>query len=131
VYLENVNDTVIADIAAEGPREVAAVSFDDCDNVARDNVVPGGEISAPYEIQTESSFQTNGGKAVIDSTRTAVTVQQNLAGTPDEEDISVTPTGPLGDATSWYVADAATTTFEIHVDATPGQDVPFGWTASI
>ena len=48
--------------------------------------------------------------------------------TPSAEDISVTPTNNLGNASKFWISDIGASTFRINVDTDPGADTAtFSW----
>ncbi|MFW6079487.1 MAG: hypothetical protein ACODAE_07700, partial [Gemmatimonadota bacterium] len=99
-------------------------------------------------LNASSSFTDNAGSAVIRNNRglvtenngtatvangsTSETVSHGLDETPDLQDISVTPTNDLGNASTFWISDVGASNFDINVDADPGADeATFAWKAAI
>jgi len=77
-------------------------------------------------VQTETS-----GQATLTGGSTSVTVSHGLDVTPDPEDIRVNALGDLGAASYYYITGVGASSFDINVDADPGQDVDFAWGAEV
>lgn len=84
-------------------------------------------------IRDNFTFATeNNGTATVANGTTSIAVTHGLAQTPDLQDISVTPSNNLGNATKFWVSTPTSTQFTINVDADPGAGTAtFVWTASI
>ncbi|MDH7506204.1 MAG: hypothetical protein QHH15_00250 [Candidatus Thermoplasmatota archaeon] len=66
--------------------------------------------------------------ATIANGQTSVTVTHGLKFTPTAQNITVTPTNSLGNATKWYIDEVGATTFKIKVDTDPGATTAtFSW----
>ncbi len=87
--------------------------------------------SAPTLGQTSGDKSYNKGVATLLNGNTSVNVTHDLAATPTDGDIMVTPKESLGTATEFRVTAYSSTTFTITVDANPGQDVDFLWTGDV
>lgn len=95
----------------------ATLSLDPTAVIARDNI---GYVT-----------EANGTATVANGATTAV-VTHGLAQTPDLQDIAVTATNNLGNATKFWISTPTSTQFTITVDADPGAGTAtFVWTASI
>jgi len=71
--------------------------------------------------------ENKGVTAVADDT-TSVDVAHGLSKTPVAQDIVVTPTNNLGDASFYWISDVGATTFRINVDSDPGASTAtFAW----
>jgi hypothetical protein len=77
-------------------------------------------------VQTETS-----GQATLTGGSTSVTVSHGLDVTPDPEDIRVNALGDLGAASYYYITGVGASSFDINVDADPGQNVDFAWGAEV
>lgn len=74
----------------------------------------------------------NNGTATVANATTSIAVTHGLSTTPALDDISVTPTNDLGNATKFWISTPTSTQFTINVDADPGAGTAtFVWTASI
>lgn len=74
----------------------------------------------------------NNGTATVTSGNTTIVVGHGLDRTPDLQDISVTPTNNLGNASLFWISTPTSTQFTINVDADPGATTAtFVWTAAI
>ena len=86
---------------------------------------------APTTGKTNGKQSYNKGTATVLNTTTSIVVTHNLAATPAQGDIVVTPTESLGSAAEFWVDTLTATQFTINVDANPGTDVTFAWTADV
>lgn len=74
----------------------------------------------------------NSGTATVSSGDTTVVVPHGLSLTPPIENITVTPTNNLGNASNYWVSDVTANSFTINVNTDPGQDgATFVWTAKV
>jgi len=69
----------------------------------------------------------NEGSQTLSNGTTAVNVTHGCYYTPNAGDIQIHPIETLGSASFWWVEQITSTTFEINVNADPGQDVDFAW----
>jgi len=69
----------------------------------------------------------NGGTTTLGSGNTSTTVSHGLDRAPSIEDVQVTPATTLGAATSFWVTNLGSGSFDIKVDADPTQDIEFNW----
>jgi hypothetical protein len=105
----------------------------------RDIIMPANERGAVDAIFNGTSWRVEGfhrvegnGTATVASGNTTVVVTHGLGVTPDLQDISVTPTNNLGNATKFWLSTPTSTQFTINVDVDPGATTAtFVWTASI
>lgn len=99
----------------------------------------GPAVVIAQECRTEVScarnegFVTeNAGTATIPGGARKVTVAHGLQLAPRITDISVTPAGPPGKATQFWIANVSATGFEILVNDEPGEPgAPFVWRAGV
>jgi hypothetical protein len=74
----------------------------------------------------------NFGTATIPSGATTIVVPHGLAKTPTSQNISITPTNNLGNATKFWFSNVTTTQFTINVNVDPtGSGATFSWSAKI
>lgn len=107
-------------------------------NVITDNVINVSSTSpiwtAPTagEIRRNTQYLTEArGTATVASGGTSIDVTHALKRTPTAQNISVTPTNNLGNATKFWVSDVGASTFRINVDADPGAvTATFAWQTS-
>ena len=72
------------------------------------------------------------GTATVANGSTSIEVEHGLGATPAIQDISVTPTNNLGNASKFWISDVDSDSFQINVDADPGNDTAtFAWSAMI
>lgn len=70
----------------------------------------------------------NKGTATVADDATSVDVTHGLSKTPVAQDIVVTPTNNLGDASFYWISDVGATTFRINIDSDPGvSTATFAW----
>jgi hypothetical protein len=92
----------------------------------RNTVFSSFRVNTGTAVQTETS-----GQATLSSGSTSVTVSHGLDVTPDPEDIRVNALGDLGAASYYYITNVGASSFDINVDADPGQNVDFAWGAEV
>lgn len=74
----------------------------------------------------------NSGTATVINTATTSVVTHAMSRTPSINDIKVTPTNDLGDATKFWISTITATQFTINVDVDPGVDTAtFVWAINI
>jgi hypothetical protein len=72
----------------------------------------------------------NKGSATVADTTTSIAVNHGLSVTPVAQDITLTPTNNLGNASHFWVSTITSTQFTINVDSDPGATTAtFGWRA--
>lgn len=112
---------------------------------ANDNIVIGNQLKGNVGIglvvssgtglviRDNTSYVTeNNGTATVANGTTSIAVTHGLSATPALDDISVTPTNNLGDATKFWISNPTATQFTVNVDADPGAGTAtFAWSASI
>lgn len=67
------------------------------------------------------------GTATITNPATSTTVTHSLGATPAAGSITITPTNSEAGATTFYIANITSTTFDIVVGATPATSATYGW----
>jgi len=98
---------------------------------------PQGDLLKRSRFRANSYFNSyvptldNGGTTTLTSGSTSTTVSHGLDVTPDPEDIRVTALGDLGGASYYYITGVGASSFDINVDADPGQEVDFAWCAHV
>ena len=71
---------------------------------------------------------SNSGTATVPNGATSVDVTHNVKRTPGINEIIVTPTNNLGNASKYWISNVQSTTFRINVDADPGSSTAtFTW----
>jgi hypothetical protein len=74
----------------------------------------------------------NSGTSIVASGQTTIVVDHGLSVTPTADDISVTPTNGMGNASKFWITTLTATQFTINVDVDPGADTAtFAWKAIV
>jgi len=121
---------VSASVGGTRTAEAVLATFTDNIKVDRDSVSTGTDVSAVLRYDSSTS-QSRRGTTTLTSGSTSVSVTHNLSGTPTPEDITVTPASGMGSASTWYITNVGSSSFDIAVDADPTQDVTFAWQAEL
>ena len=89
----------------------------------------GTSFPAGFKWHRNIGFVTeNSGTATIPNGSISVTVNHGLTITPGLDDISVTPTNSLGNATKFWISNPTATQFTINVNTNPGATTAgFAW----
>jgi len=84
-------------------------------------------------IRNNVGFVTeNSGTATVANGQTIIDVTHGLSVTPTANDVQVTPTNDLGNATKFWISDLGASTFRINVDGDPGASTAtFAWSAAV
>lgn len=104
-------------------------------NVIVGNVVTDGVTGKILKTGASSLIQhnlgyvdTGRGTATVADDATSVDVTHGLSKTPVAQDIVITPTSNLGDASLYWISDIGASTFRINIDADPGAGTAtFAW----
>ena len=102
-------------------------------NYIKNNSLDLNLVGGPHVIRDNVGYVTeNNGVATITSGSTYIDVAHGLDRTPAAEDISVTPTNNLGNASKFWISDVGPSTFRINVNSTPGATTAtFAWRAEV
>jgi hypothetical protein len=93
--------------------------------------VRGSDANTIIRNNLGYATETDGTATVANGT-TSIAVTHGLAATPNLQDISVTPTNDLGNASQFWISTPTSTQFTINVDADPGAGTAtFVWKAWI
>ena len=84
---------------------------------------------APIVRNNHFFVTENSGTDTVANGTTSKAVTHGLDVTPAAGDIIIVPTESLGAAAEFYVDTYTSTQFTIHVDADPGKDLTFAWSA--
>src|SRR5690606_6020595 len=94
-------------------------------------IVLGGGSASTHVLRDNPGYVTEAhGTATVENASTSVAVSHGLGRTPAAGGIHVIPTESLGNASVFWISDVGATTFTINVDADPGDDIGFAWSAS-
>jgi len=102
-------------------------------NYIKNNSLNLNLVGGPHAIRDNVGYVTeNNGVATITSGSTYIDVAHGLDRAPAAEDISVTPTNNLGNASKFWISDVGPSTFRINVNSTPGATTAtFAWHAAV
>lgn len=91
------------------------------------------KVGANTIVRGNIGYKTeNSGTATIPNGQTHIDVTHGLAVTPTVDDITVTPTNIMGNATKFWISGVSATEFIITVDADPGAGTAtFAWKAIV
>lgn len=104
-----------------------------------DNYLFGNGLGGHLRVGTENTVRDNAGQtqyeqtgfAVIDHPNTSLTVNHGLPSAPGEDEIVLTPTNDMGNATKYWADTRTATQFDINIDVAPGvaNTARFAWWA--
>ena len=93
----------------------------------------GAAFSSTVKVLRNRGFVTeNQGSATIVSGQTQITVNHGLYLTPTSNNITITPTNNLGNASKFWIDNVTSTSFRINVNSDPGATgAAFVWTVQV
>jgi hypothetical protein len=137
VTLENVSDCVLDTVTASIDSTVPSkpvVRTAECTNLTLSNITPVEDADGEF-VDESSTFRDATGSVTVPADRRRTTVDHHLAGLPDPEGISITAgDGWIASAASQVEVPASaitTSSFDVVLDAAPGQPVDLRWRAAL
>jgi hypothetical protein len=117
----------IQEASGAGPGEIYN------NDLSQANVKTIATVHPETKVWGNRGFVTeNNGTATIGSGNTYVDVPHGLSRTPDPQDVSVTPTNNLGNASKFWISNVGATTLRINVNTSPGAaGATFAWHAEV
>jgi hypothetical protein len=111
------------------PTNVIITANDLRGNLQSNYSVNGGSADGTVHVFRNMGWISEGsGTTTVSSGSTSITVNHGLSQTPQAQDITITPTNNLGQATRFWVSNITSTSFQLNVDSDPGATgATFAW----